>query len=81
MHKMSDTLCNVPSSVGTATYYTRLAEILCSLIRKRRSVVYVDFKDIAHMAIALRERGISSSSYHGKNMSSHDSQYHPQLVP
>ena len=33
----------------------------------------MDFvKDVAPMAIALQERGISSSSYHGKNMSSDD---------
>ena len=59
--------------VGTATYYTRLAETLCRLIGKCRSLVYMDgVKYVAPMAIALQERGISSSSYHGKNMSSHD---------
>jgi superfamily II DNA helicase RecQ len=50
-----------------------LGGILVNLIGKKRTIVYTDFvKDVAPVAIALRERGLSSWSYHGKNMSSHD---------
>jgi superfamily II DNA helicase RecQ len=46
---------------------------LCKLIKKERALIYTDFvKDVVPLSIALRERGISSWSYHGKNMSSHD---------
>ena len=35
--------------------------------------MYTDFvKDVAPLAIALREKGIKSWSYHGKNMYTHD---------
>lgn len=59
--------------IGTQQYYTAVADHLVDLILKQRAVVYTDFvKDVAPLAIALRERGVSSWSYHGKNMSSHD---------
>ena len=58
---------------GTPPYYSVLADRLVDCIDKKRAIVYTDFvKDVAPLAIALRERGISSWSYHGKNMSSHD---------
>ena len=50
-----------------------LADYLVDLILKQWVVVYADYvKDVAPLAIALRERGVSSWSYHGMNMSSHD---------
>lgn len=59
--------------VGTQSYYTQVADHLVELIGEHRAIVYTDFvKDVAPLAIALREKGISSWSYHGKNMSTHD---------
>ena len=58
---------------GTPAYYTSLADHLVDLIGKQRAIVYTDFvKNVAPLAIALREQGIDSWSYHGKNMTSHD---------
>lgn len=59
--------------LGTPSYYSDMANHLTDLIDKQRAVVYTDFvKDVAPLAIALREKGLQSWSYHGKNMSSHD---------
>ena len=61
------------TSPGTPSYYTAIANHLVQLIGKERAIVYTDFvKDVAPIAIALAERGMSSWGYHGKNMSSHD---------
>lgn len=58
---------------GTESYYTAIADHLVQLIGKERALVYTDFvKDVVPLSIALRERGISSWSYHGKNMTTHD---------
>lgn len=52
--------------VGTPGYYALVAD-------HQRAIIYTDFvKDVAPLALALRERGIDSWSYTGKNMSSHD---------
>ena len=59
--------------VGTATYYTYAAQCVVDLVGSKRVMVYVNFvKDVAPIAIGLREKGIRSCSYHRKNMSSHD---------
>ena len=58
---------------GTPAYYSEVANLMVDLIQKQRAVIYTDFvRDVAPIAIVLRERGLSSWSYHGKNMSSHD---------
>ena len=56
-------------------YYSEVANLMVNLIQKQRTVIYTDFvRDVApiHVAIALKERGLSSWNYHGKKMSSHD---------
>ena len=59
--------------LGTQSYYTQVANHLGELIGTSRAIVYTDFvKDVAPLAIALREKGVESWSYHGKNMSAHD---------
>jgi len=59
--------------VGTASFYSTLSNQLVDIIQDQRVIVYTDFvKDVAPIAIALRERGINSCGYHGKGMSSHD---------
>ena len=58
---------------GTGSYYAFLSNHLTELISSQRAIVYTDFvKDVAPLAIALRERGINSWGYHGKQMSGHD---------
>ena len=58
---------------GTTDYYTTIAGYVTEVIGRNWSIVYTDFvKDVAPLAIALKEKGINSSSYHGKNLSSHD---------
>lgn len=60
-------------SAGTSSYYTEMAHRIVDIVQKQRAIVYTDFvKDVAPLAIALIENGISSWSFHGKNMSSHD---------
>ena len=55
------------------SYYTAIANYIVDLIQEERSLIYTDFvKDVVPLSIALREKGISSWSYHGKNMSTHD---------
>ena len=50
-----------------------MAAVVADLIGKQHGIVYLDFvKDIAPIANALREKCVSTCSYHGKNMSSHD---------
>ncbi len=59
--------------IGSATYYTNLAEKLLEVIENKRTIVYVDFgKDVAPLTIALNEKGVNSCGYHGKKMSIHD---------
>lgn len=59
--------------IGSPHYYSGIADILVQLIGKERAIIYTDFvKDVAPLAIVLREKGLQSWSYHGKNMSSHD---------
>ena len=61
------------TSPSTPSYYTAIANHPAELVGKQRAIVYTHFvKDVAPIAIALGERGMSSWSYHGKNMSSHD---------
>ena len=58
---------------GTTDYYMTIAGYVTEVIGRNQSIVYTDFvKDVAPLAIALKEKGINSSSYHGKNLSSHD---------
>ena len=46
---------------------------MADLVGRKRAIVYLNFvRDVAPIAIALREKGVRSCSYHGKNMSSHD---------
>ena len=62
-----------PPPPGTTSYYSVLTDYLFDLIQHQRVIVYTDFvKDVAPLAIALREKGINSCAYHGKGMSSHD---------
>ena len=43
------------------------------MIGTRRCIIYLNFmRDVAPVAIAIRQLGMTSSSYHGKNMSGHD---------
>ena len=59
--------------VGTEPYYMAIADIIAQVIKKEKALIYTDFvKDVVPLSIALREKGISSWSYHGKNMTSHD---------
>ena len=61
------------NSSGTASYYSLLSDHLFDLIQQQRAIVYTDFvKDVAPLAIALREKGINTCGYHGKSLSSHD---------
>ena len=65
--------CGLFLPTGTATYYTHAAEHVVQLVGQKRAIVYLNFvRDVAPVAIALREKGVRSCSYHGKNMSSHD---------
>ncbi|XP_064389138.1 ATP-dependent DNA helicase RecQ-like [Halichondria panicea] len=58
---------------GRPSYYTELADYVVNIVQKQRAIVYIDFvKDVAPLVIALREKGLSTWSFHGKNMSSHD---------
>ena len=60
-------------NVGTDSYYMTIADNIVQLIQNKRALIYTDFvKDVVPLSIALREKGISSWSYHGKNMTSHD---------
>ena len=53
--------------------YERIANQLHPHIGKKKSIVYLDFvQDIAPVAIALRQLGITSCSYHGQKMSPND---------
>uniref|UniRef100_A0A1X7TSL0 Helicase C-terminal domain-containing protein n=1 Tax=Amphimedon queenslandica TaxID=400682 RepID=A0A1X7TSL0_AMPQE len=57
----------------TTDYYTFIADYLAEVLGNNRSIVYTNLvKDDAPLAIALKEKGINNSSYHGKNLSSHD---------
>jgi hypothetical protein len=57
----------------TKSYYTATADHLANLIKKARALIYRDFvKDVVPLSIALREKGITSWSYHRKNTTSHD---------
>ena len=43
------------------------------MIQTKKAIVYVDFvHDVSPLAIALRQKGVSSCSYHGQKMSAHD---------
>ena len=49
---------------GTPAYYSEVANLMVNLIQKQRAVIYTDFvRDVAPIAIALRERGLSSWRY------------------
>ena len=53
--------------------YTLLADEIMMRVGCKRAMVYLDFvKDVSPVAIALREKGVKSCSYHGKSMSGHD---------
>ena len=52
---------------------THMQQNVVQLVGQKRAIVYLNFvRDVAPVAIALREKGVRSCSYHGKNMSSHD---------
>ena len=58
---------------STDSYYMAIAYNIVQLIQNKRALIYTDFvKDVVPLSIALWEKGISSYSYHGKNMTIHD---------
>ena len=58
VHHKSHT-CRLVLPTGTATYYTHAAEHVVQLVGQKRAIVYLKFvRDIAPVAIALREKGI-----------------------
>uniref|UniRef100_A0A1X7U272 DNA 3'-5' helicase n=1 Tax=Amphimedon queenslandica TaxID=400682 RepID=A0A1X7U272_AMPQE len=68
-----DDRTNTQNFNGTTDYYTCIADYLAEVVGNNRSIVYTNFvKDVAALAIALKGKGINSSSYHGKNLFSHD---------
>ena len=54
---------------------SQIAKQLISFIenKEQRVIIYVDFiKDVAPLAISLRQAGFETCSYHGQKMSGHD---------
>ena len=52
--------------------YTNLASLL---LGDGKAIIYIDFvKDVAPLAISLRQQGLESCGYHGEKMSTHDKQ-------
>ena len=60
-------------AMDRASRYTLLADEIMMRVGCKRAIVYLDFvKDVSPVAIALREKGVKSCSYHGKSMSGHE---------
>lgn len=48
-------------------------KVLADLIGNRRCIIYLNFvRDVAPVAIAIRQLGLTSNSYRGRNMSGHN---------
>ena len=73
-HVMISTYEQFHSHLGKANEkYERIANQLHPHIGKKKSIVYLDFvQDIAPVAIALQQLGITSCSYHGQKMPPND---------
>ena len=53
--------------------FTHLAQQIHPIVSDKRAIVYLDAaKHVPRLTIALRQLGLKSCGYHGKNMSSHD---------
>ena len=55
--------------------YEKLAKALlpCIESKEMKIIIYVDFvKDVAPLAISLRQAGYKTCAYHGQKMSAHD---------
>ena len=53
--------------------FTHLAQQIHPIVSDKRATVYLDAaKHVPRLMIALRQLGLKSCGYHGKNMSSHD---------
>ena len=53
--------------------FTHLAQQIHPIVSDERATVYLDAaKHVPRLTIALRQLGLKSCGYHGKNMSSHD---------
>ena len=67
------------SAIGTVVeqqnekMFTHLAQQIHPIVSDKRAIVYLDAaKHVPRLTIALRQLGLKSCGYHGKNMSSHD---------
>ncbi len=67
-------LCVCASScAGGIDKYTNLASQLIPEIGEAKALVFVDFiRDVAPLAISLRQEGLPSCGYHRDKMTSHD---------
>ena len=55
--------------------YSNLANHIIPLVGDGKAIIYIDFvKDVAPLAISLRQHGLESCGYHGEKMSTHDKQ-------
>ena len=53
--------------------FTHLAQQIHPIVSDKRAIIYLDAaKHVPRLTIALRQLGLKSCGYHGKNMSSHD---------
>lgn len=58
---------------GGINKYTNLASQLLPMVKECKAIIYVDFiRDVAPLAINLRQSGLESCAYHGEKMTSND---------
>ena len=58
---------------GGINKYTNLASQLLPMVKECKAIIYVDFiRDVAPLAINLRQSGLESCGYHGEKMTSND---------
>ena len=60
-------------SVAKMDRYSNLAEHILPLLGTSKAIIYVNFiKDVAPLAISLRQQGLESCGYHGEKITAHD---------
>ncbi len=60
-------------STGGKDKYSNLASHMIPVIGESKVIVYTDFvRDVAPLAISIREHGLESCGYHGEKMTAND---------
>ena len=75
IHACPYLICSTVCVTGGEDKYNNLASQIVPVIGDAKVIIYTDFiRDVAPLAISLRQHGLESCGYHGEKMTANDKQ-------